>query len=115
MRGVGETRPTTNLVAVGDLLAIFGLLADARGTIAAFVHVFLYVYIALLFVFVLTRLVQLPYSAALGKAQRFLYDVCDPYLRLFRRVVPPIGPLDLSPMVGMIVLIVIDRVVARVL
>jgi len=41
--------------------------------------------------------------------------VCDPYLRLFRRVVPPIGPLDLSPMIAMIVLIVIDRVVARVL
>jgi len=100
---------------VGDLLAIFGLLADARGTLAAFVHVFLYVYIALLFAYVLSTWLRLPYSSALGKVQRFLFDVCDPYLRLFRRVVPPIGPLDLSPMIAMIVLIVIDRVVARVL
>jgi YggT family protein len=114
-RGVGDPRPTPNLLAVGDLLAIFGLLADTKGTIATFVHVFLYVYIALLFAYVLTTWVRLPYSSALGKIQRFLYDVCDPYLRLFRRVVPPIGPLDLSPMVGMLVLIVIDRVVARVL
>lgn len=100
---------------MGDLLAIFGLLADARGTLAAFVHVFLYVYIALLFAYVLSTWLRLPYSSALGKVQRFLFDVCDPYLRLFRRVVPPIGPLDLSPMIAMIVLIVIDRVVARVL
>ena len=100
---------------MGDQLASFGLLADARGTIGAFVHVFLYVYIALLFAYVLSTWVRLPYSSALGKVQRFLFDVCDPYLRLFRRVVPPIGPLDLSPMVAMIVLLVIDRVVARVL
>jgi uncharacterized protein YggT (Ycf19 family) len=32
--------------------------------------------------------------------QRFLYDVCEPYLRLWRRVLPSFGPLDLSPMVG---------------
>jgi YggT family protein len=100
---------------VGDLLAIFGLLGDTQGTIAAFIHVFLYVYIALLFAYVLTTWLQLPYSSGLGKVQRFLYDVCDPYLRLFRRVVPPIGPLDLSPMVAMIVLIVIDIAVSRVL
>ena len=31
--------------------------------------------------------------------KRFLYDVCDPYLRLFRRFIPPLGPLDLSPMI----------------
>jgi YggT family protein len=96
---------------VGDQLASFGLLADTRGTIAAFLHVFLYVYIALLFVYVLSTWVQLPYSSALGKVQRFLDDVCGPYLRLFRRVVPPIGALDLSPMVGMFVLILVDRLV----
>jgi YggT family protein len=100
---------------MGDLLAVVGVLADVRTTIAALVHVFLYVYIALIFVYVLTTWVQLPYSSALGKVQRFLHDVCDPYLRLFRRVVPPLGPVDLSPMVAMLVLIVIDRVVARVL
>ena len=32
--------------------------------------------------------------------QRFLYDVCEPYLRLFRAILPPLGPLDLSPMVA---------------
>ncbi len=100
---------------MGDLLAVVTVLADVRTTIASFVHVVLYVYIALIFAYILTTWLQLPHSSMLARVQRFLFDVCDPYLRLFRRVVPPIGPLDLSPMVAMLVLIVIDRVVARVL
>jgi YggT family protein len=100
---------------MGDLLAAVAVLGDVKTTIARFVDVFLYVYIALIFAYILTTWLQLPHSSALGRVQRFLFDVCDPYLRLFRRFIPPIGPLDLSPMVGMLVLIVIDRVVARVL
>jgi uncharacterized protein YggT (Ycf19 family) len=100
---------------VGDLLAIVDLLATARGTIAAFIHVFIYVYLALIFAWVLLSWFQLPYSSVLSSLQRFLNDVCGPYLALFRRVIPPVGPLDLSAMAGMFVLIIIDRVVARVL
>ena len=100
---------------MGDFLAVVAVLADAGTWIAQFIHVFLYVYIALIFVYILTTWFQLPYSSALARAQRFLFDVCDPYLRLFRRFIPPLGPLELSPMVGMIVLVVIDRVVAGVL
>ena len=98
---------------MGDVLAVLGVLADVRTTAASFIHVVLYVYIALIFAYVLSTWFQLPYSSALSTVQRFLSDVCDPYLRLFRRVVPPLGPVDLSPMVAMLVLIVIDRVVAR--
>ena len=46
----------------------------------------------------------------LNRIQRFLYDVCDPYLRVFRRFVPPIGPLDLSPMIAVLVLVVLQQV-----
>jgi uncharacterized protein YggT (Ycf19 family) len=46
---------------------------------------------------------------------RFLHDVCDPYLRLFRRILPPLGPLDLSPIVAVIALVVVERLVNGVL
>ena len=46
---------------------------------------------------------------------RFLHDVCDPYLRLFRRFLPPLGPVDLSPIVAVIALIVVERLVNGVL
>jgi uncharacterized protein YggT (Ycf19 family) len=51
----------------------------------------------------------------LNRVQRFLYDVCDPYLRIFRRFIPPLGPLDLSPMVGVITLIVLERLLTALI
>ena len=89
---------------MGDHLAWFGLLADVGSSLASFVGVFLLVYILLLFAYILSSWIRLPYNPWLNRIQRFLYDVCDPSLRIFRRYVPPIGPLDLSPMVAILVL-----------
>jgi YggT family protein len=91
---------------MGAMTAIF-VLADAIDAVKAFVQVFIGVYTLLVFVYVLTSWVKLPYS--LAPLQRFLHDVCEPYLRLFRRILPPLGPLDLSPMVGVLVLIIVGR------
>ena len=82
---------------------------------ANFVYVFLWVYLLLLFAYILTSWIRLPYRPWLNRVQRFLYDVCDPYLRIFRRFVPPIGPLDLSPMVAVLVLVVLQQVLHTIL
>jgi uncharacterized protein YggT (Ycf19 family) len=58
---------------------------------------------------------RLPYSRALNAVMTFLRDVCEPYLRIFRRVLPPLGPLDLSPMVGIILLNVVGSIVANLI
>jgi uncharacterized protein YggT (Ycf19 family) len=102
------------VTAVG-VSAGFALLADAVDTIGSFVDVFVAVYILLIFAYILTSWIRLPYSPWLNRIQRFLYDVCEPYLRIFRRIVPQIGPLDLSPMVAVIVLLVVQRVVGSLL
>ena len=94
---------------MGAQVAAFGLLFDAVGKVQQFVDVFIYVYILIIFVYVLTSWIPLPYSPALSRVQRFLYDVCNPYLRLFRRVLPPLGPLDLSPVLAVVVLFAIQR------
>ena len=91
------------------------VLADAVGSIQRFVDIFFLVYILLIFAYILTSWIKLPYSTWLNRIQRFLYDVCEPYLRLFRRVLPPLGPLDLSPMVAIFVLIILQQVVNAVL
>ena len=91
------------------------LLADVGDSIANFVSVFVTVYILLILAYIITSLIRLPYSPWLNRIQRFLYDVCEPYLRIFRRFLPPIGPLDLSPMVAIIVLIVVERLATGVL
>lgn len=98
---------------MGAANAAVGLLADAVSTAQNFVDVFVAVYILLIFAYVLTSWIRLPYS--LNRLQRFLYDVCEPYLRLFRRVLPPLGPIDLSPIVSVIVLVALDQIVVRLL
>ncbi|HOV78466.1 MAG TPA: YggT family protein [Bacillota bacterium] len=46
---------------------------------------------------------------------RFIYEVTEPYLRLFRRIVPPIGMVDFSPIVAFFVLHLIRQLVFTVL
>jgi uncharacterized protein YggT (Ycf19 family) len=85
---------------MGVALGTVGVLADAIDSVQRFVTVFISVYILLILVYIITSWIRLPYSPWLNRIQRFLYDVCEPYLRLFRRVLPPLGPLDLSPIVA---------------
>ena len=94
--------------------ATLAVLADTADSVQRFLDVFIGVYILLLFAYILTSWIRLPYSPWLNRVQRFLYDVCDPYLRIFRRFIPPLGPLDLSPMVGVIVLIILMNVAGRI-
>jgi YggT family protein len=98
---------------VGERVAKLGLLADWVSTLQNFVAVFVGVYVLVIFAYILASWVRLPYS--FNPILRFLYDVCEPYLRLFRRFLPPLGPLDLSPFVGVIVLLGAEQIVVRLL
>jgi uncharacterized protein YggT (Ycf19 family) len=103
-----------NGVAMGEL-ATLSLLADVQSSVGRFVIVFLWVYSLLILAYILTSWIRLPYSPLLNSVQRFLYEVCDPYLRIFRRFIPPLGPVDLSPMIGLIAIFVAMRLVGAVL
>jgi YggT family protein len=98
---------------VGVRFATFGLLADAVSTLQDFVAVFVGVYVLVIFVYVIASFFRLPYS--FNPVLRFLYDVCEPYLRLFRRILPSLGPLDLSPLVGVIALLAAEQILVRLL
>src|SRR5215210_5207184 len=111
---IGFPTAETNWERMGAL-ATFTVLADAVGSVQKFVFAFASVYTLLIFAYVITSWIRLPYSVWLNRIQRFLYDVCDPYLRVFRRFVPPIGPLDLSPMVAVLVLVVLQQVLHTIL
>jgi YggT family protein len=85
------------------------MVLDAVGTALNFVDVFIYVYILVLILYVITSWITLPYS--LSPVQRFLNDVCDPYLRLWRKVIPMFGPLDLSVLVGILALVALEQLI----
>jgi uncharacterized protein YggT (Ycf19 family) len=88
------------------------ILLDVISEVELFLDVFVTVYVLAIFGYVLTSWIQLPYS--LRPVQKFLYELCEPYLRLWRRVLPMAGPIDLSPMVAVIALIVVERVVITI-
>ena len=92
-------------------MATLAVLADAASAAQRFIDDFIWVYVLLIFVYVLTSWVQLPYTVWVRRISDFLRDVCEPYLRIFRRILPPLGPLDLSPVVAIISLFVLMRVI----
>jgi YggT family protein len=61
----------------------------------------------------------MPYNRPLRAVVGFIEDVTDPYLNMFRRVIPPLGgggfALDLSPMLAMILLYVVGAIVVGVI
>jgi YggT family protein len=90
--------------------------ADTRGVVADYVGALFLVYLILIIIRVLlTWIPRLPYNRALRATVGFIEEVTDPYLNLFRRFLPPIGgggfALDLSPILGIILLIIVQRVV----
>jgi YggT family protein len=103
------------LMAVWSVIGNLPVPADAIGSIETFITVFVSVYVLLIFAYILTSWVRLPYSPWLNRIQRFLYDVCEPYLRLFRRLLPTFGPLDLSPIIAILALYIARTVVISVL
>src|SRR5438445_9282236 len=88
---------------------------DAVSSVITFLYAFTVVYTLAIFAYILSSWLRLPYSPTLNRIQRFLYDVCEPYLRLFRRFLPSFGPLDLSPVVGVVFLVLIGRVASALL
>ncbi|MFL5955147.1 MAG: YggT family protein [Gaiellaceae bacterium] len=90
------------------------MLLDAISAVETFINVFVAVYILAILAYILTSWVQLPYS--LRPIQRFLYDVCEPYLRFWRRILPlSAGAIDFSPMVAVFALIALDTILNSVL
>jgi YggT family protein len=90
--------------------------ATVRDDIANYVRVLIYVYVVMLFLYLLVNLVlsfgaRPPYSRAFDVVMGFLRDVSEPYLRVFRRFIPSIGMIDLSPMIAIFVLLILDQVV----
>jgi YggT family protein len=86
-------------------LATTAVLSDTASSVQSFVSVFVGIYVLLIFLYVILSWVRLPYSRTSAAVQEFLNEVVRPYLRLFR-FLPTLGPIDLSPIVGVVVLLV---------
>ena len=96
------------------------VLALNRYDVASYVSVLFTVYIVLIFIRVLMSwFTRIPYNPWLMRVLDFVRETTDPYLNLFRRFIPMVrvgpGAIDLSPMVAMIVLFVLQAVVVKLI
>jgi YggT family protein len=96
------------------------LLASARTEVAGYLSTLIYVYTLLIVLYIVTQLlfafgVRPPYSRAGDAVLTFLRDVCEPYLRVFRRIIPMVGAFDFSPIVAIIVLSLVGNVVVSLI
>ncbi len=92
--------------------------AITRSDMASYLSTLFYVYSILILVKILLSWVpRIPDNEVLRAIVRFVDDVTDPYLNLFRRLIPPVGVggmgLDLSPIAALIVLQVVGTIVVR--
>ncbi len=90
--------------------------ADARTEVADFVAALFFVYSLILVGWIVVSLVlslglRPPYNRAVRGVLDFLHDTAEPFLRIFRRLGLQFGPLDLSPIVALIVLRLVGGVI----
>jgi YggT family protein len=95
-------------------------LAITREDVAEYVGALFLVYIILILIRVLMSWIpRMPYNPTLRAVLDFITETTDPYLNLFRRIIPPIGGggfgLDLSPMIGIIVLVILRGLVVALI
>jgi uncharacterized protein YggT (Ycf19 family) len=94
------------------------LLASARTQIADYLSTLIYVYTLLIILYIVIQLlfsvgIRPPYSRTLDIVLGFLRDVCEPFLRLFRRVIPSFGGLDFSPILAIFTLQIVNTIVVN--
>jgi YggT family protein len=93
-------------------------LAVTRDDVASYVNTLVLVYLVLIFIrIIMSWFPRIPYNRYLNAFLTFFTDVTDPYLNVFRRVLPPVrlgpGALDLSPIVATFVLLIVGGVVVN--
>lgn len=96
------------------------LLAVTRDDVADYVSALFLVYIVLIFLNILsTWIPRMPYHPWLRAVLDFISETTNPYLNIFRRFIPPIGgggfAIDLSPIVGVIVLVIVQGLVVALI
>jgi YggT family protein len=94
--------------------------ALTRVDIADYLRTLMTIYIVLIFIRILMSwFTRIPYNRVLDAVLKFVSEVTDPYLNLFRRIIPMVrigpGALDLSPIVGVLVLSIVGGIVINLI
>ena len=93
-------------------------LASARTQAAEYLSTVVRVYVLLIILYIVIQLLfsvglRPPYSRTLDAVLGFLRDICEPFLRIFRRVIPAFGGIDFSPILAIFTLQILNSIVVN--
>lgn len=86
----------------------------SRALLVGFLLLAINVYGNLIFARIILSYIPVQLPPALRPASNFLYDISEPFLKLFRGLIPAFGGLDLSPLLGFLALRILARLVEMV-
>ncbi len=84
-----------------------------RAALADFVESLSLIYLLMILAYVVMSILPLPYNVWVGRIREFLDQTVSPYLNLFRRFIPPLGIIDISPIIAIFVLQIVTRIVVN--
>jgi YggT family protein len=94
------------------------VLASTRTQIAGYLSTLIYVYTLLIILYIVIQLLfslglRPPYSRTVDVILGFLRDICEPFLRIFRRLIPSFGGIDFSPILAIVSLQIVNSIVVN--
>jgi uncharacterized protein YggT (Ycf19 family) len=94
------------------------ILASAGTDVAEYASTLIYVYTLLIVLYIVIQLLfslglRPPYSRASDVVLGFLRDICEPFLRIFRRFLPSFGGIDFSPILAILTLEIVNNVIVQ--
>lgn len=95
-------------------------LAITRVDVASYVSALVWIYSVLILIrILLTWVPRMPENAALRTVVGFVEDITEPYLALFRRLIPPLrggpGLIDISPIIAIFALVLVGSLVTALI
>ena len=73
-------------------------------------------YTTIIFVYVIMSWIPNVTSGVIGQVYSVLGKICDPYLDIFKKLIPPIGGvLDITPIIALLVLQFVVRLIVGIL
>lgn len=95
-------------------------LAITRIDVASYVSALVWIYSVLILIrILLTWVPSMPENVALRTVVGFVEDVTEPYLALFRRLIPPLrggpGLIDISPIIAIFALVLVGSLVTSLI
>jgi YggT family protein len=94
------------------------ILASTRTQLADYLSTVIYVYTLLIILYIVIQLLfaaglRPPYSRTLDAVLSFLREVCEPFLRIFRRLLPAFGGFDFSPILAILTLAIFNSIIVQ--